>query len=63
MKVKDPSEKSRFGASYVNVKPTAPLKAGLGTGAMLNRDISKSSGFRVHDAFNQLAGNSIIKAQ
>jgi hypothetical protein len=30
---------------------------------MLNRDFSRSSGFRVHDAFNQLAINSSSKAQ
>lgn len=30
---------------------------------MLNRDFSRSSGFRVHDAFNQIAGNSAVKAQ
>jgi len=55
MMVKDPAERaksSRFGANYANVKQTAALQTGLGAGGMLNRDFSRSSGFRVHDAFN-----------
>lgn len=64
--VKDPADRaksSRFGANYVNVKQTPALQSGLGAGGMLNRDFSRSSGFRVHDAFNQLAGSSASKAQ